>query len=209
MVVHEPREELRRLWRLLHERNDAPERETEIDAAIRAEFERRLAVMVLDMAGFSRVTARHGIIHYLAMIERMASVATPLLAEHGGRVIKQDADNLFVVFERVEQAVEAAQHLIVAMDRLNATLPENRRLYFGVGIGYGEVLMLGFGDLFGSELNVASKLGEDLAQREILLTAEARAALPTEFPCYEVRFAISGLDLVAYRVLTGERSGGC
>lgn len=192
--------ELERLRRLLRERIDSPEREGEIDAAIRGEFERRRAVMVLDMVGFTRTVIRRGIIHYLAMIEQMAHVALPLIAEHGGRVVKREADNLIVVFDDVVNAVRVSQRIMAAMEDLDRYLPEDRDIFVGVGIGWGDLLVLGDEELFGSELNLASKLGEDLAQRDILLTEAAREQLPPDFSCRELRFAISGLDLVAYRV---------
>src|SRR2546423_14806135 len=62
----------------------------------------------MDMSGFSRQTLRHGIIHFLAQIHRMHSIATPVVESHGGEVIKYEADNIFAVFPEVEQAGEAA-----------------------------------------------------------------------------------------------------
>ena len=90
-------EELRRL---LSERNQYPERAAQIDERIRAAFERRVAILVLDMCGFSRLSRKHGIIFYLAMIRQMEEAATPAVVGNGGRVIKQEADNLFAVFDQ-------------------------------------------------------------------------------------------------------------
>jgi adenylate cyclase len=60
---------------------------------------------------------------------------------------------------------------------MNRTLPANERLRFSYGVGYGDVLDLD-GDVFGLEVNLASKIGEDLARPgEILLTPQAAAAL--------------------------------
>ena len=64
-----------------------------------------------------------------------------------------------------------------ALRRLNRGRPANERLRFSYGIGYGEVLDLEK-DVFGLEVNLASKLGEDLAKPgEALLTPSAAAAL--------------------------------
>src|SRR5256886_5385868 len=50
-------------------------------------------------------------------------------------------------------------------------LPDEFDMHGEFGIGYGEILVIENEDIFGSEVNLASKLGEDLAQRgEILLT---------------------------------------
>ncbi|MBO7639938.1 MAG: hypothetical protein J6S91_13290, partial [Treponema sp.] len=40
-----------------------------------------------------------------------------------------------------------------------------------VGLGYGDILNIGYADVFGAEVNAASKLGEDTAKAwEILVT---------------------------------------
>ena len=64
-----------------------------------------------------------------------------------------------------------------ALPRLNRGRPENEQLRFSYGIGYGDVLDLDE-DMFGLEVNLASKLGEDLAEPgEALLTPSAAAAV--------------------------------
>ena len=47
-----------------------------------------------------------------------------------------------------------------------------------VGIGHGRILRIGDLDVYGQEVNAASKLGEDTAKaNEILVTAAARQAI--------------------------------
>ena len=70
------------------------------------------------------------------------------------------------------------------------------------GIGFGNILNIGDEDLFGNEVNLASKLGEDVAERgEILLTAAARAQLhEADIPIREETVSISGLDVTYYKI---------
>jgi len=77
-------------------------------------------------------------------------------------------------------------------------------IYLCIGIGCGDILMLEGEDMYGSEFNLASKLGEDLAQRgEILLTDSAFEKLEGEKQDWDrVDFSISGLELVAHKRLT-------
>lgn len=191
---------------LLAERNQYPDRVEEIDALIRKAFERRVAILVLDMSGFSRLTIEYGIIHYLAMIEQMDSSSRPAVTGNHGQVIKQEADNLFAVFDTPAHAVEGALDIFRAFDAVNAVVPDSRDLFGSVGIGYGDTLVIGEDDMFGSEVNLASKLGEDLAERsEILLTAAAHDALPPDhYICEPRRYEISGLVLDCH-VLVGVR----
>lgn len=52
-----------------------------------------------------------------------------------------------------------------------------------MGIGCGRILRVGDHDVWGREVNAASRLGEDTARSgEILLTSAARAALGRQFP---------------------------
>lgn len=189
------------LNKLLQERNEYPAKAPEIDAEIRETFGETHAVMVMDMSGFSRVTIKRGIIHFLAMIHRMNQIAKPTVEEHDGAIIKFEADNAFAIFPDVEPAVEASIDIIKRLEAANTMLPEELDMHGKFGIGYGEVLIVAGEDLYGSEVNLASKLGEDLASRnEVLLTEAAfgRAdAAKRQFE--EIEMSISGLHLVIHK----------
>jgi adenylate cyclase len=162
----------------LSERNQYPERLEEIDAKIRAQFERPLAILVLDMVGFSSLSRKLGIIAYLAMIAEMAAAARPAVEANGGKVIKLEADNLFAVFDGPEAALEAALDIFRAFDAINGVVPDDHDIFGSIGIGQGPTLVIDDEDLFGCEVNLASKLGEDIAAAsEILLTEAAFNAL--------------------------------
>ncbi|MCI0485870.1 MAG: adenylate/guanylate cyclase domain-containing protein [Blastocatellia bacterium] len=188
------------LKQLLSDRNQYPDRIAGIDERICRTFERKVAILVLDMCGFSRLTIEYGIIHYLAMIRQMEVAATPAVIDNGGQVIKQEADNLFAIFDDPKHALEGALDIFRAIDAVNEVVPDERDIYGSIGIGYGDTLVIGDEDLFGVEMNLASKLGEDLAEkREILITPAAYQSLPANrYACKPVRFSISGLELKAY-----------
>ncbi len=188
------------LARLLDARNEHPESLAEIDGEIWRRFGRTGAVLVLDMCGFSRLTMRYGITHFLAMIRRLGIIVRPVIAAAGGRVVKAEADNVFATFDDVPQALAAARAIQRNLDTANTFLPEDWDLHAGIGIGYGPLLLIGAHDLFGSEMNLASKLGEDVAGRgEILLSAAARARVADETDVSEITLQVSGLTLQAYR----------
>lgn len=163
----------KQLERLLDLRNEHPERLAAIDAQIRALFEAERAILVLDMCGFSRLTIRHGIIHYLSMIRRMQRTVVPLVRDGGGTLVKTEADNLFATFTTVPRALSTALAIHAALARVNAVLPEDWDVHVGIGIGFGLLLLVGEDDVFGSEMNLASKLGEDLAKAGDVLLTEA------------------------------------
>ena len=188
------------LARLLDARNEHPESLAEIDGEIWQRFGRTCAVLVLDMCGFSRLTMRYGITHFLAMIRRLGIIVRPVIAAAGGRVVKAEADNVFATFDDVPQALAAARAIHRNLEAANTFLPEDWDMHAGIGIGYGPMLLIGEHDLFGSEMNVASKLGEDVAGRgEILLSVAAHERVEGEANATEISVPLSGLTLQAFR----------
>ncbi len=190
------------LAELLDERNEHPESLAQIDAEIWRRFGRTRAVLVLDMCGFSRLTMRYGITHFLAMIRRLGVLVRPVIAASGGQVVKTEADNVFATFDDVPAALGAARAIQACLSAANAFLPADWDLHASIGIGYGPLLMVGDDDLFGAEMNLASKLGEDVAGRgEILLSAGARERLGSDAPALdELGLELAGMTLRAFKL---------
>ena len=148
---------------------------------------------------------RYGITHFHSMIHRLHGIVRPLIARHAGRVVKTEADNVFAVFGRVEAALAAARDVQEHLATANAFLPEDWDLHASIGIGWGELLMIADDDdFYGNELNLASKLGEDIAEAgETLLTEAAHARLMEEGPKMTLAFdrreiVVSKMTLKAY-----------
>src|SRR5215510_10376980 len=79
-----------------------------IETALWKEFGTEYAVFVLDMSGFSMLTRKYGIVHYLSMVKRMQLTTRPIVESYGGTMIKYEADNCFAVFPEPLAAVNAA-----------------------------------------------------------------------------------------------------
>lgn len=180
---------------------EQPDRFAEIETTIDRVFGGERAVLALDMTGFSRTTRAHGITAFLAMIHQMTLLACPAITAQGGTLIKNEGDNLFCVFETAHAAVSAAREIVERLETVNLLLPEARRLYASIGIGFGRVLIIEDEDLFGDEVNLASKLGEDIADKgAILLTPNAKAALGDAVATSARDISISGIPLVHHAV---------
>jgi len=195
------------LRRLLDQRNEHPERLAEIDRAICDRFTRTLAVLVLDMSGFSRLTHRYGIVHFLAMIQRMHRVVLPVVSapQHAGRLLKLEADNVYAVFPDAPLAVDAAREVQRKLAAANQVLPADWDLHVCIGIGYGDVLAVGDDEIYGHEMNLASKLGEDVGcGGETLLTEAAYERLPLhERTADRLEATVSNLTIPYYRFVFG------
>jgi adenylate cyclase len=160
------------------------------------DFGVKMAILALDMSQFSVSVRRSGIVAYLQLIRRMRVLTAPLVAAAGGSVIKYEADNMLAMFPDAPQAVGAA----IAIGREFA---RDRRIRAGIGIDFGDFLRIPEHDCFGDPVNIAYKLGEDVAQPgEILLSAAARERLGsgTPYAVRERRASLSGLELQIYCV---------
>jgi class 3 adenylate cyclase len=158
---------------------DSAQQRKKVEETLWHEFGEKKAIMVMDMSGFSLLTQRYGVVHYLSMVKRMQLTSQPIIEDCSGSVVKFEADNCFAMFPEVEQAVQAAIKLNLAFNELNIETDETFDIRVSIGIDYGDVLLIGGPDYFGDTVNCASKLGEDVAEPgEILITAKAFQQIP-------------------------------
>ena len=78
---------------LLYSQTEDVTERRQIEETIWAEYGAEYAVFVLDMSGFSLMTRKYGIVHYLSMVRRMQLTTEPIVKSYGGRMIKYEADN--------------------------------------------------------------------------------------------------------------------
>ncbi len=174
-----------------------------IETALWETYGQEQAVFVLDMSGFSRLTRKYGIIHYLSMVRRMQLTTGPIVKSFDGYMIKYDADNCFALFPAPLNAVNAAIAMQHAFDAANILTADDLDIRIGCGIDFGRILVIGSEDCFGDAVNRASKLGEDVAEAgDILVTQEAMQLIPTEagIKAHEISISISGIEIPAYTV---------
>jgi adenylate cyclase len=149
-----------------------------IDATLWREFGTTLAVMFTDLSGFSRHVAHFGIVHFLEVIHEAARLHVPCIDRHGGRLLKAEGDSMLVTFESADVALAAAEEMQAVSAEFNRTSPPENAVLLCIGLGYGPMLKIGNADVYGAEVNAASKLGEDTAQAgEILMTDGFHGAL--------------------------------
>jgi adenylate cyclase len=163
-----------RLWDLIAERAIPGADLKALDRRIWDLFGETWAIMFTDLSGFSRQVEKFGILHFLQIIQEHKKLLSPMIREHDGILIKVEADSLLIIFRRTASAVRCAVDMQRALQVFNKTRPPETEILLCVGIGYGEMLRIGDLDVWGREVNAASKLGEDTAKAgEILLTKAA------------------------------------
>lgn len=175
----------------------------QIEERLWEEYGAEYAVFVLDMSGFSLLTRKYGIVHYLSMVRRMQLTTEPIVKSYGGFMIKYEADNCFAVFPEPLSAVNAAIAMQHAFRAANLVTSDDLDIHISCGIDYGRILIVGREDCFGDPVNRASKMGEDLASSgEILITKEAKEMIPAEagIRSRELNVSISGIIIPAYQI---------
>ena len=183
--------------------SEAVDERHRIEDSLWEEFGREYAVFVLDMSGFSLLTRKYGIVHYLSMVRRMQMTTEPIVKSYGGFMIKYEADNCFAVFPDPLSAVNAAIAMQHAFRAENLLTADDLDIHISCGIDYGKILIVGHEDCFGDPVNRASKMGEDLAVAgEILVTQEAMQMIPIEagIKAREMNVSISGITIPAFRI---------
>lgn len=170
-----------RLWKMIAERAETGTDVAAIDQRIWDLFGEEWTVMFTDLAGFSRNVEEFGIVHFLQVIWDHTRLLTPVIADYDGLLLKTEGDSMLLLFRRPRRAVDCA----LAMQRACAQVNQRRRpedqILLCIGLGHGRVLRIGDEDVWGQEVNAASKLGEDTAKAgEILVTAALHAELTAD-----------------------------
>ena len=68
------------------------EQRQQIEKTIWSEYGAEYAVFVLDMSGFSLLTRKYGIVHYLSMIRRMQLTTEPIIKSYRGSMARDRSD---------------------------------------------------------------------------------------------------------------------
>src|SRR5512146_158795 len=97
-----------RFWDLIAARRRGGEARDAIDARIWDLYGEQRAVMFTDLAGFSRRVDAFGIIEFLELILEQRELRRPVVADHDGVLVKEEADSMLILFRRPARALAAA-----------------------------------------------------------------------------------------------------
>ena len=171
------------------------------EADIWGKFGCRCAILVLDSSGFTRSTQESGIINYLTCIVRLRDMMDPILSEFDCISWRAATDNVYAEFKTADGALAAALEIQSSVSAANIQVHNSVKLGVCIGIGFGDVLRSRSEGVYGNEMNLASKLGEDLAGNgEVLLTESAYKELSEEYrrDIITRKSVISGVELTYY-----------
>ncbi len=167
-----------RFEKLIKERLQSGADKERIDERIWDLFGETWCIMFTDLSGFSRGVEKFGIIHFLQTIHESERLLIPVIDEHDGILLKVEGDSFLVIFKKVRKAMNAAIKMQQILKEYNVDRSDEEKVLLCIGLGYGHVLKIGDSDVYGAEVNAASKLGEDTANAwEILVTEVVKSML--------------------------------
>ncbi len=143
------------------------------------------AILVADIAGYSRLMGadEEGTLDRLRVLR--SELFKPTIEAHGGRVVNRTGDGAVVEFRSVVEAVRCALDIACALAERNVPLPSDRRIEVRTGIHLGDVIETADGDLYGDAVNIAARLEGICAPGGICLSEDAwrqvRDKLPESF----------------------------
>jgi adenylate cyclase len=140
----------------------------------------------------------------LARLQRYRAIMADLFERHDGRKVNTWGDAVIAEFASVVEAVRCAVDIQDAIGAEDRDLPENKQMWFRIGINHGDVMQDG-GDLYGDGVNVAARL-ESLADPGGIMVSETVFNLTNRHLAFGYDFAgqqkVKGQDepISSYRV---------
>ncbi|MCL2644824.1 MAG: adenylate/guanylate cyclase domain-containing protein [Betaproteobacteria bacterium] len=169
------------------------------DNALRVPEQADRAVVFADLTGSTKLFESQGNSIATQVVTRCTQMLGKHFTQAGGRVVKFLGDGLLVLFDRSEDAVDAASHTRDVLYECNMEHIDHTNTPLGlkIGIEFGSVIEQR-GDCYGDAVNVASRLGDRAESNEILLGESLYTRLPES-----KRMLCTGIDRIAIKGKTG------
>jgi len=157
----------------------------DLDAAQRPQ-RRELSVMFADITGFSTISENMEPETLIQYLNQYFTIAAEAINDYGGVIDKFMGDAVMALFNtqlnpqenHAEMAVRTAISMQRALEKYQATVPEDRRLFFSVGIHMGEAVAGNVGSHFrkdftaiGDAVNLSKRLEETAQASQVVISS--------------------------------------
>jgi class 3 adenylate cyclase len=124
-----------------------------------------------------------------------------IVTRHGGVTLSDKADNLMLLFPDPLKAAACSIEMHRWLKRRNKGVPAQKQYNICVGIHHGSLLRFA-NDAYGPAVNVAFKLGEDIAAKdELIVSGQVNAMIKGKFRTdYSKHVTIGGTTFDVYKV---------
>lgn len=136
----------------------------------------RLAVGFVDLVGFTPLSLSVPPSDLGALVGEFEAIASDLVAEYDGRLVKLLGDEVMFV------AVDPVSACAIALGLVEAFSDSERGLAPRGGLAYGEMVTRA-GDYYGPQVNMASRVAAHAVPREILVTDGVQSTVEDQYEC--------------------------
>ena len=120
-------------------------------------FKRKLAaILSADVKGYSRLMGEDEVAT-VQTLKDYREAMSKLIREYRGTVVDCPGDNLLAEFASVVDALECSIEIQKQLKSKNASLPDNRKMEFRIGVNLGDVIEEE-GRIYGDGVNIAARI---------------------------------------------------
>ena len=148
-------------------------------------------IMFTDLVGYTSMMSRLGDDRAFKVLREHNNIVRDSLTKYAGRELKHTGDGIMASIDNADQAVRAAIEIQAVIADISVP-GTDEKLSIRIGMTSGEPLEEG-GDLFGSVVNLASRLCDFAEAGEILLSEECVSELT------EGQFSLESIGNVSIR----------
>ncbi len=153
----------------------------EIDAEIKKQYTKAVTLLFTDIVGSTTYFEEMGDIAGREMIQTHNDLLFPIIAAHGGQVIKTIGDSIMASFSDPAEAVVGAVEMQRALAVYNRTQPVQRRIRVRMGLHTGEAVV-DDRDLFGDMVNTSARVESKADGEEIIISSSLHQQLAASAP---------------------------
>jgi adenylate cyclase len=169
-----------------------------------------LAIVFVDIAGFTRRTSSQTREENERMLQRYDSVVRPLVSAYEGWVIKTIGDAYLLTFRSPTNALLCAMAIHDRIAETDVDVPVDDRFIVRIAVNVGEV-RIDNDDVFGEAVNIASRIENKTKPGEIYFSeAVYLSMIKSEVPCEDLGYAeLKGITgaVRLYRIPWTDQSG--
>ena len=149
----------------------------EIDQEILKSHTREVTLLFTDIVGSTRFYERMGDIQGRQMVQTHNDLLFPIIASHGGQVIKTIGDSIMAAFPEPEPAVRCTVEMQRAILRHNEDPSSEHRFHVRMGLHCGRAVVEEK-DFFGDAVNTAARVESRAEGDEIIVSAAVKEGAP-------------------------------
>ena len=139
---------------------------------------RLLAILLTDLSGFTEFTSQADHRGVMDAIQKQKTIIEPLIARHGGRIVKWIGDAALAVFGTATDAVlcgrKIQEQFLTEGERGQARLPSLVK----VVVHLGDVNVDSDGDIYGDAVNTLARMEKVAQPDEVYFSSTVRDSIP-------------------------------